>query len=635
MVFDGDCHFCTLWVRRWRQTSGDCVEYIPSQDASVRARFPELPQTAFEEAVHLLEPDGAIFSGAEAAFRALAHNPHERWLQDWYEHSARFARVSEAVYRYIAAHRRLFSALTRLGWGEQVETPTHFLVRAAFLRCLAIVYLIAFASLGVQVTGLYGSNGILPVKLRMEFLQQQATQAHLGLERYHLVPTLCWRGSSDGFLKLQCAAGVVLAAVLLAGIAPALCLFLLWLIYLSLVTVGGEFLSFQWDNLLLESGFLAIFLAPLHWRLGGPRAAPPSRVIVWLLRWLLFRLMFESGCVKLSSGEPVWRDLTALVWHYETQPLPTWVGWYAHLEPLWAQKLSAAAMFAIELAIPFLIFGPRRIRQTPFVLFILLQVCIFLTGNYCFFNLLTITLCLVLLDDFAIGRLLPRKARGAGARAARRQDGCQAGVRNSPATDAEPAGRSAPRAGWKWPSFVTMLLACVVSLISVMDLAGIFRIRAEWPRPLSGVYRWLAPFRSVNSYGLFAVMTTSRPEIIVEGSDDGVTWRAYEFKYKAGSLRQRPKFVEPHQPRLDWQMWFAALGSYQRNPWFVNFCARLLQGSPEVLALLRSNPFPEHPPKYIRAELYEYHFTDRETRRKTGEWWRREWKREYLPAAGT
>jgi lipase maturation factor 1 len=399
--------------------------------------------------------------------------------------------------------------------------------------------------------------------------------------------------------------------LLIIGIAPAPCLFLLWVIYLSLCTVSGPFLSFQWDVLLLETGFLAMFFAPWQWWPRHPaRERPPSRLALWLLRWLLFKLMFRSGCVKLTSGDPTWRDLTALNYHFETQPLPTWIGWYTHHFPAWVHKSDTALMFVIEIGIPFLIFLPRRPRQLACLAFLALQFFILLTGNYCFFNLLTMVLCLTLLDDAALQKCLPAKW-----------------CRSASAVPA--AGHSLFR--FVRGALMTALVA-IVLVTSLVQFFGMFHPRIWLPRQLLAIEQQLAPLRSFNGYGLFQVMTASRPEIIVEGSNDGVHWQAYEFKYKPGDLKRRPAFVEPHQPRLDWQMWFAALGNYQQNPWFLNFCLRLLQGSPQVLALMKINPFPDAPPKYIRAVLYEYHFTDRSARRTTGEWWRREAVGDYLPA---
>ncbi len=661
MIYDGECNFCVLWMRRVQHSSGEHLDYLPFQDPRMAVEFPELSREQSETAVQLIEVDGKVYSAAEALFRALAHNPHRQWLFDWYESSPAFARATEWAYRFVAGHRGFFSALTRLGWGQHVEPPSHFLVRRVFLRSLAVIYLIAFTSLWVQIAGLVGSNGILPVNLTMQSLRQQADAQKVGWNRYHLLPTLCWLNSSDRFLKVQCAAGAALAVVLMIGIAPAPCLLLLWLIYLSLTTACLEFLGFQWDNLLLETGLLAIFFAPLTLAPSGLRTtAPPllrrGGVVLWLLRWLLFRLMFQSGCVKLLSGDRSWRSLSALRVHYETQPLPTWIGWFAHQLPLWAQQSSTAVMFGVELAIPFLIFSPRRLRQLAFLVFIVFQACILLTGNYCFFNLLTIALCLVLCDDAALCKLVPKRWRTAPAPSpdlpspALRDTLGPSDSSNSPA--AALAALSACNTGdgdvatqrggegdegarlrvSNWPLFVIAPITAIVLCISLMGFCAMFRIRIPWPAPVLAVYEWASPLRSVNNYGLFAVMTTSRPEIIVEGSNDGLTWLEYEFKYKPGEVKQRPRFVEPHQPRLDWQMWFAALSNYQHNRWFINFCIRLLQGRSEVLALLQRNPFPDHPPRYVRAVVYEYHFTDFAERRKTGAWWRRERKGTYLPA---
>lgn len=463
-------------------------------------------------------------------------------------------------------------------------------VRFLFLRALALIYLAAFLSLNSQILGLAGHNGIVPAEQFMANVRAYADQRQLGISRYLLEPTLCWISASDAFLRGLCVAGILTSLLLLVGIATPVCLAALWVLYLSLTSVCGVFLQFQWDNLLLETGFLAIFLGPFNLFSRPSRERNPPMIVVWLLRWLLFRLMFQSGCVKLLSGDQLWRDLTALTVHYETQPLPTWIGWYAHQLPLWMQKVSCAVMYFIELVIPFLIFTPRRIRFWAVPPLVGLQLLIILTGNYCFFNWLTIALCLFLLDDQMLRR---------------------------PLASAPPLSR---RLLIAW----NVVLGTLSAFIGLLTLMLMFR---SLPNAMLPVYRAVAPFRSINSYGLFAVMTPSRPEIVVEGSRDGKTWTAYQFKYKPQELDRRPRFVAPHQPRLDWQMWFAALGDYRGNPWFVNFCVRLLQAKPEVLALLSKNPFPESPPLYIRAVVYDYRFTKLGT---TG-WWRRELKGDYLP----
>src|SRR6267154_2697733 len=296
--------------------------------------------------------------------------------------------------------------------------------------------------------------------------------------------------------------------------------------------------------------------------------------------------MFSSGCVKLLGGDPNWRNLTALTFHYQTQPLPTWIGWYAHQLPLWFQKFSCAVMFAIELGAPFLIFTPRRLRFVGTAAITFLMAVIAATGNYCFFNLLAVALCVLLLDDAALQRFFPVRHR------------------HLPLNIA----------AWRWPRWIIMPFAVIVVLVTTITLSGAFREQIPWPGPMVALYSAVSPLRSFNGYGLFASMTTARPEIIIEGSNDGQTWLPYEFKYKPGDPLRPPAFVAPHQPRLDWQMWFEALRvmrpGTEPSPWFFNFCVRLLQGQPEVLALLKTNPFPSTPPHYIRAMVYDYHFTD-------------------------
>ena len=597
-------------MNRWQCATGDSVDYLPSQAPEIAERFPEIPHEAFDSSVQLIEPNGAVYDGAQAVFRSLSHHPHFRWPLDVYELFPLFAAFTEWSYRFVAQHRSFFSYVTKLLWGRHVERPSYLLVRRAFLSCLGIIYLIAFLSLWVQLGGLLGSKGIAPAAQTMSEIKVASHAMHLGVSRFYRAPTLCWISTSDGFLNTQCAIGMALAVLLIVGIAPAPCVFLLWLIYLSLCTVGDPFLSFQWDALLLEMGFLAIFFAPLQWWPKNlAQEKPPSAVALWLLRWLLFKLMFRSGVVKLTSGDPTWRDLTALNYHFETQPLPTWIGWHLHHFPPWIHKSDTVFMFVIELALPFLIFLPRRPRQLACLAFLALQFFIMLTGNYCFFNLLTMVLCLTLLDDAALQKCLPAKW-----------------CRNS--SISAKAHRSTLEV---CRGLLLTLVAAIMLITSFVQFYDMFHFNVRLPIRLLRAYESVKPLRTFNGYGLFQVMTTSRPEIIIQGSNDGVNWLDYEFKYKAGDLKRPPSFVEPHQPRLDWQMWFAALGNYQGNRWFLQFCVRLLQGSPPVLDLLEKNPFPDAPPKYIRAVVFQYHFTDAATKKKTGEWWSRELAGGYLP----
>jgi hypothetical protein len=400
-----------------------------------------------------------------------------------------------------------------------------------------------------------------------------------------------------------CGGGIVLSALLILDIAPGPALAALWASYLSLTVIGQIFMGYQWDALLLETGFLAIFFAPLQLRPRWPRREP-SRVTLWLLRWLLFRLMFSSGLVKLASGDPTWASFTALTSHYETQPLPTPLAWYAHQLPFWFQQLSALGVLVIELLVPFLIFVPlRRARLAAAAALVFLQALIALTGNYTFFNLLAVTLCVLLLDDAFLRRFVPERI-----------------LARFPRHPIRPRYRL-------W--FVVPLAAAILTPSLTLLAAQLGVPLRSLPGPAVDTLRLALPFHLVGAYGLFANMTTSRPEIVVEGSDDGQNWRAYEFRYKPGDLSRPPPWVAPHQPRLDWQMWFAALGSYEQNLWFGRFLARLLEGSPEVLALLERNPFPDSPPQFVRAILYDYHFTDYAQRSADGRWWRRRELRPY------
>ena len=604
LIYDNTCNFCRYWVARWKHLTVGRVEYAPFQE--VGEQFPAIPTSAFESSVQLVGPDGEVFSGAEAVFRALSYAPHAGWMLWLYQKVPGFAPITESVYDFIARNRAIFSGLTRGLWGPALEPPTYFLSRWIFLRSIGVVYLIAFLSVWVQIDGLVGGNGILPAT---EYFDRVSDQT--GPERYHWLPTLFWLYPSDSFVHVLCAGGTLLSVLLIVGVIPIPALVGLWTFYLSLTVIGQDFLSFQWDILLLEVGFLAIFFAPGVIVPKLSQESRPSPTVLWLHRWLLFRLMFASGFVKIASDE-TWRNLTALNYHYETQPLPTVFGWYIHQLPEWFQKLSVVGMFGIELVVPFLIFGPRRVRFCAGYALIALQLLIIATGNYCFFNLLTIVLCLLLFDDIMLRRFRWQ-------RLFRREHRVE-----------EPALAQKPSPLYR--AVLIGLLTVLILTVSGIRLGAMLSGRGNLPPLAQRVLRWVGPFRTINSYGLFANMTESRPEIVVEGSNDRRTWHQYEFKWKPGDLKRPPRWVAPHQPRLDWQMWFAALaGNYRNSPWFLNFMVSLLKGSPEVLALLEQNPFPENPPRYVRAILYDYRFTDLKTKNSDGTWWRREQIGLYCP----
>ncbi|MGA2983417.1 MAG: lipase maturation factor family protein [Terriglobia bacterium] len=600
LIYDGDCSFCRLWIDRWRTLTGDRVRYAPLQEAA--GQFPEIPREAFVRAVQLVLPGGEVFSAAHAVFGTLAFVPGLAWLLWLYQHVPGVAIVAEFFYRFVARHRNPLYRLTRLFWGKHFERPSFSLASWLFLRLVGVAYFFAFFSLATQILGLIGHNGILPAG---EYLAM--VNARVGSERYWFFPTLAWLSSTDTALRAMSVGGAIGSILLIFDIAPILISSLLWILYLSLVTVGQDFLAFQWDSLLLEVGFLAIFLAPWHLWLRGSQKAPPPKVPRLLLWFLLFRLMFSSGVVKLASSDPTWRNLTALEYHYYTQPLPTPIAWYVHLAPAWFTHASAAFMFFVELAIPFLIFAPRLWRFVGGGFLILLQLLIALTGNYAFFNLLTLALCVLLFDDAFLARFFPRRL-----------------VERLRVVSSYPRRFSLRR--WVTAPFAVIIFAA--GLLQIADLLSL-----QWLPP--SAFQLLAdlePVHIVNGYGLFMVMTTSRPEITIEGSNDGNTWLDYEFKFKAGDLRRAPRWVAPLQPRLDWQMWFAALGDYRSSPWFGNLMLRLLEGAPPVLALFQRNPFPQSPPKYIRALVYDYQFTTWSERQVEGEWWHRRLLRGFFPA---
>lgn len=605
LLFDGTCGFCRAWVARLAESSP--ADTRPCQDA--RSDFPEISESDCLTAVRWIETDGTVHSGADAALRFWSSSSRPGRIAYWaYRTIPGVAPVSESLYRVVAASRPVASRLVKLLWGQHTLRPRFRISGDLFLRSLGLVYLFAFLSLLVQIKGLIGSAGILPVSETFQVVRSQ-----LGASSYLTFPSLFWLWSTDTALILLCLAGC------LSGIAGVLFPYVWvswlasWSLYLSFVTVGRTFLSFQWDALLLEAGFLAILHTALHahgWAAGTDRrpgvfSASPSlhRAVGWAYRWLLFRLMFGSGVVKLVSGDASWWNLTALTRHYETQPLPNVVAWYTHHLPAGFHTFSCAVMFVIELAVPFMFFAPRRARHLAAAATIGLQILIILTGNYTFFNLLTIALCFWLIED----------------------TGWPIGLRERFGQPLIQRGANALRRA------IVPAVCLNLALSSLLLARGTFRLDVTFPSVFSDLYGWVAPYRILNTYGLFSVMTTKRPEIIVEGSADGTHWEPYAFYYKPGDVGRRPPFVAPHQPRLDWQMWFAALGPIRSSPWFYHFAQRLFDGSEPVKKLLAIDPFPDVPPRYLRAHVFDYRFTSPSERAETGDWWTRSFSHVFLP----
>lgn len=472
---------------------------------------------------------------------------------------------------------------------------------------LSLCLLAAFLSMLIQVIGLYGQNGILPISQLLVWREQYTFEIFLR------VPSIFWLNSSDSFLQFACLAGAACSAVAAFGICTGPMIFICWFLYLSICNVGQDFTSFQWDSLLLETSLLAVFYAPWKLQEAVPFTAAfkkekeGSLIFLFLLRLLLFKLMLLAGIVKIASGDPAWRDLTALNYHFETQPLPAPLAWFTAKLPEYANQISTLLMFVIELVFPFMIFLPRPARLTGVVGFVVLQLLIIATGNYAFFNWLTIALSITPLDDQLLLGLFPRTVK----------DHLAMRVQSVRDRLSETSRLLIP--------------GIIVSFLSINFFIGILTHFAFMPTPLRVLTAFVESFRSFNSYGLFAVMTKKRPEIILEGSLDGKEWREYEFKYKPGNISRMLPSVAPHQPRVDWQMWFAALDPEHVAPWFSLMVDKLLLGRPEVLALFDTNPFPDGPPKMIRAVLYDYHFSDTDGLFKKGQWWRREKIGIYMP----
>jgi hypothetical protein len=450
-----------------------------------------------------------------------------------------------------------------------------------FLRLLALIYFAAFFSLAGQIAGLAGPQGILPLEHYMAEVAANLDRPSLWL----WLPSLFWlTGASDGMLQGVAYLGAFLSLVLLFGRWQRSLLIVLFVFYLSLYHAGQVFTNFQWDTLLLESGFLAIFLP------GGA-----NRLLILLFEWLLFRLRFMSGFFKLFSGDPSWSGLTALNHYFETQPLPHIGAWYAQQLPEWLLRSGTGLTLFSELVVPFFIFLPRPFRLTAAVITLLMQLLIIATSNHNFINLLTIALCLFLLDDRLLGRLLPQ------------------GLRE------RISGETRSTSGFK-----AALITASALLILPSSLIGFSNrlMQTPLPDPMLSIYQGVRRFGIGNIYHVYPTMQTHRQELVIQGSQDGQQWVTYAFRYTPGDPARRPPFTIPHQPRLDWMIWFVPTQHPVQMAWFGAFMGRLHEGSTSVLALLKSDPFPGQTPRYLRVLTYEYGFTDAKMREETGNWWR-------------
>jgi hypothetical protein len=518
--------------------------------------------------------------------------------------------------------------LTRPGIAGAVAIqPTHLWPRWIFLRALGLIYFSAFYSLIFQIKGLIGPNGILPAA---DYLQ--AVSAALHGQRFWFAPTLFWFSSGDRALMLVCWAGLIASLLVIFNLWPRMALAVCFICFLSFVSSAQDFAGYQSDGMLLEAGLLALFFAPPEFLPGLARTHAPSRAALFLLVWEWFCIGFESGIVKIASGDKSWRNLTALDDYYQNGPLPTWLGWYAQKLPHGVHAATVILTFTVEFLIVWMMFLPRRFRIACFCIVTPFQLGIALTANYAFINYLLLSLGFLLLDDRVIEAILPRRIRAFIDRSAR--DSAAAVPPDSPSVSTPVSTPPIPRAKWRqWLRVEEMTLAgiCFAFILYVTASQLVLMLVPGLPFPEAPA-RWLSPFRVADSYGLFAVMTHARYEIEFQGTRDGKTWIAYPFRYKPQDVNKAPGIYAPYQPRFDWNLWFASLGPWQNYRFVVWTEERLLDNEPDVLALFAGNPFAGAPPQQVRSVIYQYWFTDFKTKRETGAWWRREMLGEYAPS---
>jgi lipase maturation factor 1 len=513
--------------------------------------------------------------------------------------------------------RRLAAAMNWLFGPEPIsETrPGHLWPRWIFLRALGIIYFSAFYSLLFQIRGLIGPNGILPAG---EYLQAVAKSLHG--QRFWYAPTVFWLGSSDHALLLVCWIGLAASIALFLNAWPRAALAVCFVCFLSFISAAQDFSSYQSDGMLLEAGFIALFFAPPGFWPGLGRRTPPSRVSLFLLQWEWFLIYFESGVVKLASGDLSWRHFTAMDDYYQNGPLPSWIGWYVQHLPHWFHAGAVFFTFANELVLVWMLFLPRRFRIACFCVVTPFQIAIILTANYAFLNYIVLFLGFLLLDDRAIEWILPAKVRAFIEKA---------GAQPKTGGEAPENWRVRSRiAVAPFRKLVAGICLTIVFYATTVQLVWMFFSGLPFPQyPVS----MLEPFRIANRYGLFAVMTHARYEIEFQGSRDGKNWIAYPFRYKPQDLRKAPGVYAPYQPRFDWNLWFASLGNWQDYRFVVWTEEKLLQNQPGVLQLFAGNPFDGMAPQEVRSVIYQYWFTDMNTKHQTGDWWRREELGEYAP----
>jgi uncharacterized membrane protein YphA (DoxX/SURF4 family) len=547
---------------------------------------------------------------------------------------------------------KIFASRMAGWWVESgpAGPPGHLVPRWLFLRALGVIYFSAFYSLLFQIRGMLGPRGLLPAA---SYLEEVAKV--MGRARYWYAPTLLWFASGDHALMILSWAGLIASALLILNFWPRAMLALCFVCFLSFVVAAQDFSGYQSDGMLLCAGFISYFLAPRGWRPGLGEQDPPARAPLFLLRLLWFTIYFESGVAKYFGGDPTWRDLSAMNEYYQNGPLPTWVGWYAHQFPHWFHQATAFVTLCLELLVPWMLWLPWRARIVCFFFVTFLQVGIILTANYAFLNYLVLVLGIFLLDDVFLVRFVakswctavrtnlqqasagpwyrsllealegPNEPVSLSLTVSSVEASKAVATKSIPDADARSNFSNVVGATGLWAK--TFLLAWVFYAMAFLMLR---QISPGLPLPATPVAA-LDPFRIANSYGLFGRMTWARYEIEFQGSNDGANWVAYSFRYKPQSLNKAPGIYAPYQPRFEWNLWFASLGTWRENPFVIRTEEQLLLNTPDVVALFRSNPFAQPAPKFVRSVVWQYWFTDRATKRATGQWWRREFRGVYAP----
>jgi hypothetical protein len=524
--------------------------------------------------------------------------------------------------------------------------PGYLLPRWLFLRAMGVIYFSVFYSLVLQIRGLLGPDGLLPAGMYLQTVTQ-----YFGASRYWYAPTLFWLGSSDRALMALCWVGLLASMLLLLNFWPRGMLLICFVLFLSFVTAAQDFSGYQSDGMLLSAGIISLFFAPRGFRPGWGASEPPSRASLFLLQLVWFSIYFDSGMAKYFGGDPSWRDFTAMDQYYQNGPLPTWIGWYVQQMPHWFHASAAVFTVVAELLLVWMLFLPRRFRIICFCIVTFLQLNIILTANYAFLNYIVLALGFLLLDDRYLVKFFPRRW----VVPVRLNLECPAAsvpeeaiAELNPSVDASATSNSTanpPPQGWTtsaptMPTQTRQFASAAYLWLSAFFLAwllyaNIFLVLTQvfraFPFPSQPV-AVLEPFRVANRYGLFGRMTWKRYEIEFQGSDDGIHWTPYLFRNKPQNLAEAPRIYAPYQPRFDWNLWFASLGEWRDNPWVLRAEQLLLSDDRDVLSLFAANPFPHHPPKQIRAVLWQYWFTDRATKRATGMWWRREYLGLYAPS---